>query len=186
MPDQAYRKISTLAGPEVPARHQTLNEFLKLTTTLPVDRDALIRVAQSNTEILRQSLLMVDLSGEPLVSWHEQVSNQAFNDVALLLGNSTQRKVHVNWQRGRLAQLLTVGLCHQIGLDEAERGRLEILAGLLEVGHQELDVIGVEAIPRSELLEAERRRSGQTGAEAGAEWLAQRGLSTADCDVLRF
>ena len=172
MSDHAFSKISSMAGPKVPARHQTLNAFLKLTTTIPFDRAAVVRAVESNCEILRHCLTFITLSGAPITRWHEQMTDQAFSDLALKLANSTQSQSpaepHDGWQRSRLAHLIATGLGQALVFEKERCHRFELLAEMLAFGDQLADA------------------GSQSNEELGANWLADRGASNVDCDVLRY
>lgn len=166
MPGQAFSKISSMAGPQVPARHQTLNEFLRLATTRPFDRSAAIRAIESNLEVFYQCLKFVSVNNESIVTWHKSISDQVLCDLALTLSNSVQRQdanePQPGWQQARLTQLLVGGLGGKLRIDEQQSYRLTLLSGLLGLG--ELLAQDVQA----------------------ADWLSERGFNAPDCDVLRF
>lgn len=183
-----------MAGPEIPARHQTLSKFLKHVTSEPFDRAAALRAIEQHHELLSQGLSFMAAAGGSLNDWHKDVSNQALMDLGVLVGNAElgkstaqARSVEKNtlWQRARLAQLLVEQFAQKLMLFEAETSRLSLLAGLLGVGHQQLAVTNNWS-SRAELIELELAQHGRRGDHLGAEWLLQRGFREADSDVLRY
>lgn len=182
-----------MAGPEIPARHQTLNHFLNLVTSEPFDRTAALHAVEQHHELFSQGLSFVAVAGRSISEWHTEVSNQALIDLGTLVGNSELGKHGLApddgqktlWQRSRLAQLLTERFAARLNCSKTDIRRMSLLAGLLGVGHQQLAVTD-SWVSRAELIEMELAQHQQRGDQVAAEWLSQRGFSETDCDVLRY
>ena len=185
MPDQAFSKISSLAGPEIPARHQTLNQILILLLTPRVDQHTLAQAIASEPRLLIQFLSAneiehwitgVDLFVEPVVCLER----------VLVLANQMRTDESAEaWQRSRLAALLAESLAKAANYPTKEIQRCKLLASLLDIGHEQLSDQTFH-LPREEQLAMERNQFGEVGSELGARLLARRGFVAQDCDVLRF
>ncbi len=190
MPDHALTMISSMAGPKTPARHQTLSQFLKVVTQVPFSRDLAIRTVEANDELLMQCLAFAHgQNQESIAAWHKNLSDEVFKDLALTAANRElargAEQPHQSWHRARLAQLLIERLGPEAGFARDELYRMKLLAILLSLGHQLLGVTE-QPLPKTELLALELRECQVCGDEAGAAWLAERGYSRTDCDVLLY
>lgn len=189
MPDQAFSTISSMAGPEQPARHQTLNHFLNATTATPFHRAEVIRAVESHNELFALCLGSVQSSDGSLVNWHTALSDETFCDLALTAANQelgqSSGSSHLGWQRTRLAQTLVDSFARLLSYAEIDRHRLVLLAGLSDLGHQQVGY-SEQPLTKDELLKLELEQFSTTGAEVAAEFMASRGFSRKDCDVLRY
>ncbi|MFT7244150.1 MAG: nitrogen-specific signal transduction histidine kinase [Candidatus Azotimanducaceae bacterium] len=193
MPDQAFSKISTLAGPEIPARHQTLNHFLQSTLNAKLDRSQMVAAVEAEPRILLH-LLATQVSNQvstqglsQLSQWHQNLSDQTFSTQALTLANNAKLFGSGRvWQRAYLASSLARELSIAANYSDADVYRCRLLALLLGVGHERL--MGEEAfsLPRIDQLAREEADFGQTGSEVGFEILQGLGFPASDCDVLRY
>jgi len=197
MPDQAFSKISTLTGPEIPARHQTLNHFLQSTLSVKPDRDQMVAAAEADPRILLDLVLTQSLTQSStqattpgfrqLDLWHQNLSDQTFSTLALTLANNADLLGSGRyWQRGYLAASLARELSIAANYSEVEVYRCRLLALLLGIGHESL--LGEEAflLPRTVQMEREKADFGQTGSEVGFQILKSLGFPASDCDVLLY
>lgn len=197
MPDQAFSKISTLAGPQIPARHQTLNHFLQSTLRSKLDRIQMIATVEADPRILLHFLaIQAATPVSPQVPiealsqlnlWHKNLSDQTFSSQATTLANNANMSSSGRaWQRAYLSASLAQKLSSAANFSEAEVYRCRLLALLLGIGHERLTEQDTFSLPRAEQLAQEKAVFGQTGSEVGFEVLQNLGFSAADCDVLRY
>ncbi|MFT5012771.1 MAG: signal transduction histidine kinase [Dinoroseobacter sp.] len=169
MSDQALSKIFTLAGPEIPARHQTLNYFLNTIINPESERSQMIAAVESDPRILLHFLSVKPPRN--LINWHEALSNQALFEQSVLLANSANLSESGKyWQRANLAARIAGLLSAATDFDSAGRVRCRLLALLLDAGRPE---------PKSSVTIGFL-------AEEAAQSLGRLGLSLADCDVVRY
>ena len=189
MRDQAFSKISTLAGPEIPARHQTLNHFLQSTLSSKLDRSQMVAAAEADPRILLHFLAIQVSTRElcELNQWHQDLSDQTFSTQALTLANNANLFGSGRvWQRAYLASSLARELSSASKYSDTDVHRCRLLALLLGVGHERLMGEDAFSLPRADQLAREKADSGQTGSEVGFEILRDLGLPASDCDVLRY
>ncbi|MGK0339873.1 MAG: signal transduction histidine kinase [Candidatus Azotimanducaceae bacterium] len=189
MPDQAFSKISTLAGPEIPARHQTLNHFLQTTLRHKLDRNEIVAAVEVDPRILLHFLATSSITGgfSQLDLWHQDLSDQYFSTQALTLANNAELcEPGRFWQRAYLAASLARELSIAAKYSDVEVYRCRVLALLLGIGHERLTREDAFLLPRTEQLKREKAKFGQAGHEVGFGILKDLGFPASDCDVLRY
>jgi nitrogen-specific signal transduction histidine kinase len=181
MPDQAFSKIFSMAGPEIPARHQTLNHILISLLSHDLDQHQLVASIEAEPALLLQFL-----DGGNLQTWPSRIDQEACLERVLLLANGVQASQSGRaWQRSCLAAALVERLAVAASCSPTETHRFRLLAALLDIGHKQLSSEPFH-LPREEQREAELKQFAVSGAELGAQILASRGFSARDCDVLRY
>ena len=175
MPDQAFSKISTLAGPELPARHQTLNYFLKSTLNRKTDRRRIINAVEAEPRILVHFLAA--MRPAHIAKWHEGLTDQALSEQtfeqAVVMANSANlNETGKSWQQAFLASEVARVLATAAKFDDDEVSRCRCLALMLRIGSEHL----MDQTQLDKGLEAKE----------GADLLGRFGLSRADCDLLRY
>lgn len=185
-----------MAGPEIPARHQTLNYILTTLLTPDIEQPKLASAIE-----FEPLLLLQHLTGGELQQWPGRIDERVCLERVLTLANAlatdglpthalatnslSNHKSGRAWQRSQLAGILAEQLAIAAKLSGVETQRCRLLAILLDIGHKHLPGDAFE-LPRAGQVERESVQYGVNGAELGASILVSHGFSARDCDVLRY
>lgn len=181
MPDQAFSKILSMAGPEIPARHQTLNHILTILLDPNPNQHQLTIQLEAEPQLLLQYL-----SGGGLKNWPVAVDETACLDRVLTLANSLGSDSSGRaWQRSRLAGILAEHLGSAANFSKMEVHRCRLLAILLDIGHKQLSSDAFQ-LPRDAQIANETERFGVDGVTLAVSQLGDLGFPIRDCDVLRY